>query len=53
MLTVAIILFAIFPYNRYMEKFRRFHWLGAVQFLGNTVPRKEIQCQKKKFSANL
>ncbi len=27
-------------------------WLRAVQFLVNTVPKKEIQCQKRKFSAN-
>ena len=27
-------------------------WLRAVQFLGNTVPKKEIQCQRRKFSAN-
>ncbi len=36
----------------YMKKFLHFDWLRAVQFLGNTVPKKEIQCQKKKFSAN-
>ena len=35
----------------YMKKFLHFDWLRAVQFLGNTVP-KEIQCQKRKFSAN-
>ena len=34
-----------------MKKFLHFDWLRAVQFLGNTVPKKEIQCQKKKFSA--
>ncbi len=27
-------------------------WLRAVQFLGNTVPKKEIQCRRRKFSAN-
>ncbi len=35
-----------------MKKFLHFDWLRAVQFLGNTVPKKEIQCQKKKFNAN-
>ena len=32
-----------------MKKFLHFDWMRAVQFLGNTVPKKEIQCQKKKF----
>ncbi len=36
----------------YMKKFIHSDWLRAVQFLGNTVPKKEIQCQKRKFSAN-
>ena len=36
----------------YMKKFLHFDWLRAVQFLGNTVPEKEIQCQKRKFSAH-
>ncbi len=36
----------------YMKKFIHFDWLRAVQFLGNTVPKKEIQCQKRKLSAN-
>ncbi len=35
-----------------MKKILSFDWLRAVQFLGNTVPKKEIQCQKRKFSAN-
>ncbi len=41
-----------------MKKFLHFDWLRAVRFLGNTVPKKkfsakkEIQCQKRKFSAN-
>ncbi len=35
----------------YMKKFLHSDWLRAVQFLVNTVPKKEIQCQKKKFSA--
>ena len=35
-----------------MKKFLDSDWLRAVQFLGNSVPKKEIQCQKKKFSAN-
>ncbi len=30
----------------YIKKFLHFDWLRAVQFLGNTVPKKEIQCQK-------
>ncbi len=30
----------------YMKKFLHSNWLRAVQFLGNTVPKKEIQCQK-------
>ncbi len=34
-----------------MKKFLHSDWLRAVQFLGNTVPKQEIQCQKKKFSA--
>ncbi len=34
-----------------MKKFLHFDWLRAAQFLGNTVPKKQIQCQKKKFSA--
>ncbi len=34
-----------------MKKFLHSDWLRAVQFLVNTVPKKEIQCQKKKFSA--
>ncbi len=34
-----------------MKKFLHSDWLRAVQCLGNTVPKKEIQCQKKKFSA--
>ncbi len=34
-----------------MKKILHFDWLRAVQFLGNTVLKKEIQCQKKKFSA--
>ena len=29
-----------------MKKFLHFDWLRAVQFLENTVPKKEIQCQK-------
>ena len=33
----------------YMKKILRFDWLRAVPFLGNTVPKKEIQCQKRKF----
>ena len=28
-----------------MKKFLHFDWLRAVQFLGNTVPKKEIQCK--------
>ena len=37
----------------YMKKFLHFDWLRAVQFLGNTqCQKKEIQYQKKKFSAN-
>ncbi len=43
-----------------MKKFLHSDWLRAVQqflvntvqFLGNTVPKREIQCQKRKFSAN-
>ncbi len=35
-----------------MKKFVHSDWLRAVQFLGNTVAKKEIQCQKRKFSAN-
>ncbi len=36
-----------------MKKFLHFDWLRpAAQFLVNTVPKKEIQCQKRKFSAN-
>ncbi len=35
----------------YMKKFLHFDWLRAVQFLGNTAPKKEIQGQKKKFRA--
>ncbi len=31
-----------------MKKFLHFDWLRAVQFLGNTVPKKEIQCQNYK-----
>ncbi len=38
---------------QYMKKFLHFDWLRAMQFLGNTVPKKEVQCQKKKFSANV
>ncbi len=34
-----------------MKKFLHFDWLRAVQFLGNTVPKNESQCQKMKFSA--
>ncbi len=34
-----------------MKKFLHSDWLRAVQFLVNTVPKKEIQCQKRKFSA--
>ncbi len=30
-----------------MKKFLHFGWLRALQFLGNTVPKKEIQCQKR------
>ena len=29
-----------------MKKFLHFDWLRAMQFLGNTVSKKEIQCQK-------
>ena len=29
-----------------MKKFLHFDWLRAVQFLENTVPKKEIQCKK-------
>ncbi len=29
-----------------MKKFLHSDWLRAVQFLGNTVPKKQIQCQK-------
>ena len=36
----------------YMKKFLHSDWLRAVQFLVNTVPKKEIQWQKNKFSAN-
>ncbi len=36
----------------YMKKFLHSDWLRAVQFLGNTVPKKEIQCQNRKFCAN-
>ncbi len=32
----------------YMKKFLHSDWLRAVQFLGHTVPKKEIQCQIKK-----
>ena len=35
-----------------MKKFLQFDCLRAVQVLGNTVSKKEIQCQRKKFSAN-
>ena len=35
-----------------MKKFLHSDWLGAVQFLENTVPKKEIQCQKRKHNAN-
>ncbi len=35
-----------------MKKFLHFDWLRAVQFLANAAPKKEIQCQKRKFSAN-
>ncbi len=28
-----------------MKKFPHFDWLRAVQFIGNTVPKKEIQCE--------
>ena len=35
-----------------MKKFLHSDWLRAVQFLVNTVPKKEIQYQKRKFSAN-
>ena len=30
-----------------MKKFLDSDWLRAVQFLGNTVQKKEIQCQKR------
>ena len=33
-----------------MKKFLHSDWLRAVQFLVNTVPKREIQCQKRKFS---
>ncbi len=36
-----------------MTKFLHSDWLRAVQFLVNTVPKKESQCQKRKFSANV
>ena len=29
----------------YLKKFLQFDWLRAVQFLGNLVPKKEIQCK--------
>ncbi len=29
-----------------MKKFLHSDWLRAVQFLVNTVPKKEIQCQR-------
>ncbi len=32
-----------------MNKFVHFDWLKAVQFLGNTVPKKEIQFKKKEI----
>ncbi len=38
-----------------MKKCLHSDWLRAVQFLANTVPKlpkKEIQFQKRKFSAN-
>ncbi len=35
-----------------MKIFLDSDWLRAVQCLGNTVPKKEIQCQKEKFSAD-
>ncbi len=36
-----------------MKKILHFDWLRAVQVLGNIVPEKEIQCQKKKFSVQV
>ncbi len=36
----------------YMKKFLYSDWLRVVQFLGNTVPKKETLCQKRIFSAN-
>ena len=36
-----------------MKKFLHFDWLRAVQFLGNTVPKKEIQWQNKKNSVQI
>ncbi len=30
-----------------MKKFFHSDWLRAVQFLVNTVPKKEIECQKR------
>ena len=29
----------------YMKKILHFDWLRAVQFLQNTIPKKEIQCK--------
>ena len=33
----------------YMKKFLHSDWLKSVQFLGITVPKKEIQFQKKEI----
>ncbi len=35
-----------------MKKFLDFDWLRAVQFLRNTVPKKEIQSAKKEIQCN-
>ena len=35
-----------------MKKFLDSDWLREVQFYRNTVPKKEINCEKKKYLAS-
>ncbi len=44
---IILSIFSILYLIIYMEKFLHFDWLRAVQFLGNTVSKKEIQCKKR------
>ena len=52
--TSAVLVFYVLRIHnmQYMKKFLISHWLRAVQFFRNTLPKNEMQCKKKKYSAN-